>query len=134
MATLKIQQYRFYSFGSNDKNNPTDNMNNDGVCRWADNLLQDTSDPTKVNAIVKLGIQTLPGVKFSFTGGGVGQLPTDRTDIVIDFTGVYELDLRDVSAQITSLSFNAKSLALIDSLPNAGIIVDVAAFSEGGES
>lgn len=63
-----------------------------------------------------------------------GQLETDHSMLMIDHTGIYELDLRDVAVQITNLHFAPESLTLIDSLDNASIIVDYATLVEGGAS
>lgn len=76
---------------------------------------------------VKLGIQTLPGVKFYISDNAVSR------GIIIDHTGVFELDLRETTTTIGSLYFDPASLARIDEVDNASIIVDVLCNSpEGG--
>jgi hypothetical protein len=47
----------------------------------------------------------LPGVEFHLNNG--------ITPITIGYTGIYELELDDVS-DITSLTFNAKSMNLLN--------------------
>lgn len=118
MATVKVQQLRFYNLG-NTKNFPL--LENTSISEnpnffWTNNVLEN------IGPIVKLGIQTLPGVKFSLNGNMVNK----NTLLTIDHTGLYELDLTNVSASITTLSFDAASLILINSLDNASLIVDVA--------
>lgn len=126
MVETKMAQFRFYSLNENDlKNCPSsifiENTTSDGEkvrnCIWAVNLFEGYGN------IVKVGIQTLPGVKFSFGSNFMGP---DNKDIVVDYTGIYELDLRNVSVQINSLAFDADSLLLIHSRDNASIIVDIA--------
>ena len=118
MATVKVQQLRFYNLG-NAKNFPL--LENTSISEnpnffWTNNVLEN------IGSIVKLGIQTLPGVKFSLNGNMVNK----DTLLTVDHTGLYELDLTNVSASITTLSFDAASLILINSLDNASLIVDVA--------
>ena len=57
---------------------------------------------TDYTPIVQLGIQALPGTKFT--------LNTNLDPIVIGTTGIYELDLTNSSAVITSLSFEQNSI------------------------
>ena len=130
MVEAKMAQFRFYSLNENDnKNYPplifTEDAISDGEkvrnCIWAVNLFEGYGN------IVKVGIQTLPGVKFSFSSDSMN---STSTSIVVDYTGIYELDLRNVSAQINSLMFDADSLLLIHSRDNASIIVDIAYIAE----
>lgn len=130
MVEVKMAQFRFYSLNENDsKNCPSsifiEDTTSDGEkvrnCIWAVNLFEGYGN------IVKVGIQTLPGVKFSF---GSNSMCPNNKDIVVDYTGIYELDLRNVSAQINSLTFTPESLLLIHSRDNASIIVDIAYIAE----
>ena len=68
---------------------------------------------------VKIGIQTLPGVKFYISDNATSK------GIIIDHTGVFELDLRNTTTTIGNLYFDPSSLARIDEVQNASIIVDV---------
>lgn len=73
-------------------------------------------------SIVQLGIQTLPGTKFYIN---------DAIDpIIIGSTGIYELDLKGLT-DITSLSFEEKSINQIDLLDSAYLIVDAIYEIEG---
>lgn len=117
MATAKplVAQLRFYNH-DNEKNIPSDvnkwiNANEDSTERY--NLL------SSYGAVVKLGIQALPGTKFYLNNNNIQQ------GIIINHTGVYELDLRNVTTTIGSLYFDPKSLAIVDSIDNASIIVDI---------
>lgn len=66
--------------------------------------------------ITQLGIQTLPGTKF--------YLNNSTTPIIIGSTGIYELDLEGLS-EITNISFESRSLEVINTNDNAYLIIDV---------
>lgn len=110
----EVHQFRFYGFESNF-NYPEKliwvGSNNDNT-RSVDLL-------SSVGAAVKIGIQTLPGVKFWISLGNLSD------PIIIDHTGVYELDLRNTTTKIGSLFFDPKSLARVSEVDNASLIVDV---------
>jgi hypothetical protein len=59
----------------------------------------------------------LPGTKFN--------LNTNLDPIVIGTTGIYELDLTDSSAVITSLTFEQSSIEYIQSNPDGYLIIDI---------
>ena len=67
--------------------------------------------------IIQLGIQTLPGTKFN--------LNTNLDPIIVGATGIYELDLTDSSAVLTSLTFEKDSLDLINKNPDGYLIIDI---------
>ena len=121
MAKAAMKQFRFYNL-NNPQNEPAVDSTNLAECVWVNGLFDNYP------AIVKIGIQTLPGVKFNFTA----EAHNPQTDITIDYTGIYELDLRNVSATIQTISFNPDSLALINSIDNASLIVDIAYASDQG--
>ena len=66
--------------------------------------------------ISQLGIQALPGTKFYLNGS--------NDPIIIGHTGIYELDLEGL-AEITALSFDAKSIEAINGNNNSFLIVDI---------
>ena len=109
-----VYQFRYYGAASN-KNQPEGNA-------WI-GLSDDASAHkdllTNCGSAVKIGIQTLPGITFHISSSGFGN------GIIIDHTGVYDLDLRNTNTTISSLYFDAKSIARIDEIDNASIIVDV---------
>ena len=107
-----INQFRYYSTGNND-NKPI----NDSV--WTSNLL--TEGPA-----IKIGIQALPGTKFF-----IGSTRLD-SGIIIDHTGVYELDLSNTTTQIGNLYFDEESLATTSFVDSASIIVDTLQISSSG--
>ena len=110
----KVQQFRFYNF-NNKNNNPT-GMN------WIGSNGDNTKSVdllTDIGSAVKIGIQTLPGVRFFFFLGNLSD------PIIIDHTGVYELDLRNTTTSISSLFFDPQSLARVSEIENASLIVDV---------
>ena len=110
----KVYQFRYYGL-DNEKNSPN------GENAWI-GLSSDSTRPSNLLAdygsAVKIGIQTLPGVKFyissNFSNG-----------IIIDHTGVYELDLRNTNTTISKLYFDGSSLDRISEVDNASLIVDV---------
>jgi hypothetical protein len=116
MAIIKpdVIQLRYYGL-KNDKNTPDDStwVGVDSKGNVSKNLLSNYG-PAK-----KIGIQTLPGVIFYLNN-------LDLTNgIIVDHTGIYELDLRNTTTAITGLFFNVKSLTRIDEIDNASIIVDI---------
>lgn len=109
MAQPEVKQFRYFNSAS-EKNIPSIEEND----KWKTNLLAGAYE-----SVIKLGIQTLPGTKF--------YLNNNRTTegIIIDHTGVYELDLRNIATVIHALAFDSASLAIIDAIDNANIIVDI---------
>lgn len=116
-----VRQFRYYG-STSDKNEPEGNS-------WIG--LTDDSARTKnlltdYGSAVKIGIQTLPGIKFFLSNGSF------RTGIIIDHTGVYELDLRNTNTTISELYFDVESIYRIDEVDNASLIVDVLYNSKDG--
>ena len=115
MATeveLRIAQFRYYGNG-NENNYPLNDISWFG---GSDNVT--TYDLLKnLGPAVKIGIQTLPGVRFF--------LNNNSDSIIIDHTGIYELDVRDITTTISSLKFDVSSLNLISEVDNASLIVDI---------
>lgn len=66
--------------------------------------------------IIQLGIQSLPGTKFT--------LNSSNDPIIIGITGIYELDLTDTTSTITSLTFDKDSLLSISENPDGYLIID----------
>lgn len=113
----KVYQLRYYNTG-NSNNYPKDDEENSWWGQTSDttaakNLL------TNFGSAVKIGIQTLPGVKFYLND------ITTAMPIIIDHTGVYELDLRNTTTSISHLYFDLESLKRINEMDNASIIVDI---------
>lgn len=119
MATTNIEplvyQLRYYS-ADNEKNIPSDPNKWVGL---SNDLTKSQDLLTNYGAAIKLGIQTLPGVRFFISGNNF----TDG--IIIDHTGIYDLDLRNTNTAISNLYFDVASLARIDSVDNASIIIDL---------
>lgn len=104
---LRYRQIRFYHNGSTDHNQPT-------------NITRESLVSGKVFEnyfpIVQLGIQALPGTKFSINGSD--------NPAIVGFTGIFELDLTS-GGEITNLAFDAQSIERIHNTPNASLIVDM---------
>lgn len=122
MANKRIAQFRYFgdnnsNFNSQDKDaiyHQLDNNQPNGLT-MAD-LCAGTAF-TDYTPIIQLGIQALPGTKFN--------LNTNLDPIVIGTTGIYELDLTDSSAVITSLTFEQSSIEYIQSNPDGYLIIDI---------
>ena len=85
-----------------------------------DNILTDDLNNKDYFPVIKLGIQAVPGVKFSLNGGG---------NIEIGRYGIYELDLTNLGGLITSIIFPNDE---VNEEHKADIIVDIV--YEGGDS
>lgn len=117
---LTIKQFRYYG-PLDERNYPSkDTIWFAGVDDPSDNEIENLLTN---NSAIKIGIQGLPGTTF--------YLNNDTPDgIVIDHTGVYELDLRDTTARLTALSFDEKSLIKIGKTDNAILIVDLLCYTD----
>lgn len=74
--------------------------------------------------IKRLGIQTLPGIKFYVN---------NRPDpIIVDYSGLYEIDLDDKTI-ISHLAFSASSIDRINETPGGYLFIDVLYDKEGFE-
>ena len=119
MATKKITQLRFFG----DSNGYLNTSDRSVIYHQMDenqpNSLSslDLSSGDAFTPIVQLGIQALPGTKFN--------LNANLDPIVIGVSGMYELDLTNSSAVLTSLTFEKDSLDQIDKNPDGYLIVDI---------
>ena len=119
----KVKQFRFFGdsnliFNSNDQEQQTyhqmDDNQPDGL---SSNDLMSGEIFKSFLPIIQLGVQTLPGVKF--------HLNTNLDPIIVGSSGIYELDLTDSSVKITYISFEQKSLELINNSPDGYLIIDI---------
>lgn len=102
-----IMQFRYYG------DNHIDNQPR-GIIK--EQLTQNGGIFTKYLPFTQLGIQTLPGSRF--------YLNNAESPIIVGSTGIYELELEGIS-EIDKLYFDSKTLELINSNPNAYLIIDV---------
>ena len=105
-----VRQLRYYSEG-HPNNYPTD-----GEYVVNQSSLSGEKFFTPYMPIIQLGIQTLPGTKF--------YLNSANNPIIIGNTGIYELDLSGLS-EITSLTFEQRSIQAISDNNNAYLIIDI---------
>lgn len=117
-TTSKVEPvvYQFRYYGSDSTKNYPEGTSWVGLSSDAtrgDNLLNN------YGAAIKIGIQTLPGIKFHLSDSH------SSSGIIIDHTGIYELDLRNTNTTISTLWFDPDSISRIDEIDNASIIVDV---------
>lgn len=116
----EVRQVRYYGNSAEDRkrNHPTTLTQDD--MRYG-TAFKNSSSPSA--GITQLGIQTLPGVKFSINAS--------PSPIVIGATGIYEIDV-DGMTVIDNLLFDHNSLERINKNPSAYIIVDYIFENEGG--
>ena len=124
MATKAIGQIRFFG----DTNTYLNHSESNTIYRSMDEnepnglTSLDLSSGAAFNkyiengGIVQLGVQSLPGTKFNIN--------TNLDPIIIGASGMYELDLTDSSANISSLTFEDDSLEYITNNPDGYLIVD----------
>ena len=118
----KVAQFRFFGDSNTSFNTQLENSLYH---------LMDDNQPSSLSAtdlasgtifqsytpIIQLGVQSLPGVKFS--------LNNNLDPIILGMSGIYELDLTDSTAVITSLTFDNESLSLINKNPDGYLIIDI---------
>ena len=105
-----VKQVRYYGDNSS-KNQPANLRAQDMLRGYA---FQESQSSPGAN-IVQLGIQTMPGVKFTIN--------TSPQPIVVGSTGIYELNV-DGLTMINKLTFDNASLSKINDNTNGYIIVD----------
>lgn len=118
----KIAQFRFFgdsnsNFNSVDQDQIYHQMDNNQPTSLTTTDLASGEVFTDYTPIYQLGIQSQPGLKFN--------LNTNLDPIVVGASGMYELDLSDSSAVLTSLTFEKESLDLINSNPDGYLIIDI---------
>ena len=103
-----VRQYRYYSQGSG-QNQPLDITKKSLI----NGQIFET---TNCYPILQLGIQTMPGTKFYLNG--------NIDPVIVGHTGIYELDMEN-EIEIVRLTFNKKSMDLIDANENSYLIIDI---------
>lgn len=97
-----------------------------------DKEIDDVTDETKTNnikqvdlsqnlingSVKKIGIQTIPGIRFFVD-------ENNEYPIIIGMSGIFELDLTSSIATITHLCFDADSLDIIENNPGGYLIIDL---------
>ena len=122
MATKKVTQFRFFG-DSNGYLNTSDmttiyHQMNENQPNSLSSLDLSSGDAfVNYIPIIQLGIQALPGTKFS--------LNANLDPIIIGTSGMFELDLTNSSAVLTSLTFDKDSLDQIDKNPDGYLIIDI---------
>lgn len=106
IESRKIKQLRYYN----------DNHDKNAGFQTSAQYCNETSF-SYFAPIEQLGIQTLPGTKF--------YLNQSLDPIIIGSTGMYELDLRNTTAILSSLRFDAASMETIKNLDNGFLIIDL---------
>lgn len=122
MASKKVTQLRFFG----DNNGYLNTSDRDAIYHQMDENQPNSLSSLDLSSgdafvdfmpIIQLGIQALPGTKFN--------LNANLDPIVVGVSGMYELDLTNSSAVITSLTFEKSSLDQIDKNPDGYLIVDI---------
>ena len=101
----RVKQFRYYS-ATDSRNQPA------GLSK----ALLVSGSPFSEYTIIQLGIQSIPGTQFKLNGSS--------NPIIIGSTGIYELDLEGL-AEITALSFDSKSIDIINEAPSGSLIIDI---------
>lgn len=101
----KVMQFRYYA-DNDSRNQPASTAS-----RYAKGTIFEGYTP-----IVKIGIQTIPGMKF--------YLNDNVYPILVGPTGIYELDLEGFS-EVNKISIDIKSMSLIAKNPSAYLIIDI---------
>ncbi len=122
MAKKRVAQFRFFgdantTFNTTDSTTIYHQMDDNQPNSLTAIDLASGSVFEDYTPIIQLGIQSQPGVKFN--------LNTNLDPIIIGMSGMYELDLTDSSAVLTSLTFEKESLDLINANPDGYIIIDI---------
>lgn len=121
---LTIEQFRFYGIGD-ERNNP---KGDESIWFYG---TRPNDEPRKqllsdYGPALKIGIQGLPGTIF--------HLSEDlNTKIMLDHTGVYELDLTNTNVSISTLYFDHDSLITINRVNNTPLIVDILCYEKDSE-
>ena len=122
MATKKITQLRFFG----DSNGFLNTSDVNAIYHQMDENQPNSLSSLDLSSgdafvdyvpIIQLGIQALPGTKFN--------LNANLDPIIIGVSGMYELDLTNSSAVLTSLTFDKDSLDQIDKNPDGYLIIDI---------
>lgn len=128
--SYSVKQLRFYS-NNFEKNEPsalwTYIMQGNGNTNILNASFESGDSAYNYNfaPAVKIGIQTLPGTKIYLN---------DNSDyIVIDHTGIYELDVRNMATIINTLRIDPDSLSIINNMPTASLIIDIMYKQTAGE-
>lgn len=112
-----IKQFRYFK-AEDSRNSPA--SNNIWIYSPDENDEEQKHLFSDINGgVVKLGIQGLPGTVFYINENTLDQ------GIIIDHTGVYELDLKDTTLRLGMLYFDPQSLVNISKVDNATLIVDI---------
>ncbi len=122
MAIKKVTQLRFFGdnnsyLNTSDKNAIYHQMDENQPNSLSSVDLSSGDAFLDYTPIIQLGIQALPGTKFN--------LNANLDPIIIGQSGMYELDLTNSSAILTSLTFEKDSLDQIDKNPDGYLIIDI---------
>lgn len=110
----KVKQFRFYNDAEADKGDASNNSPKTAeMAQFVDGTIFADCFP-----ISQLGIQALPGTRVLLNNA------SDLDYLLIGQTGIFELDL-DNQTEITSIKFDAQSMAKINKTTNAVLIVDI---------
>ena len=127
MASRQIAQFRFFGdsnsdFNTSDQNAIYHQMDDNSPATLSSMSLIDGSAFEEYTPIIQLGIQSLPGLKFNIN--------TNLDPIIMGASGMFEIDLVNSSAYITSLTFDKQSLESINENPDGYLIIDIV-YEEG---
>ena len=127
MPRKRVAQFRFFGdsnsdFNTSDQNAIYHQMDDNNPATLSSMSLIDGSIFEEYTPIIQLGIQSLPGLKFNIN--------TNLDPIIMGASGMFEIDLVNSSAYITSLTFDKQSLESINENPDGYLIIDIV-YEEG---
>ena len=113
-SNLKIMQFRYVNDNDNGANNYPSGLESSN---FSTNTTENFLTKYDIKNITQLGIQTLPGVRFTINN-------SPGNYITVGQTGIYEIELTD-DVMITNLQFDEESLKMINDNNSAFLIIDL---------
>lgn len=117
----KIMQFRY--FGDSDSNSASNTHTSTHLMEKNCPTSLDRQGLTAGTAfdnympIIQLGVQALPGTKL--------YLNSNVDPIILGSSGMYELDLTNSSATLSSLHFDVDSIDVINGNPDGYLLIDI---------
>ena len=113
-SNLKIMQFRYVNDDSEGTNNYPSGLK---ASNFSTNTAENFLTKYDIKNITQLGIQTMPGVRFTINN-------SPGNYITVGQTGIYEIELTD-DVMITNLQFDEDSLKMINDNNSAFLIIDL---------
>lgn len=125
---MKIHQFRCWPSGSSAQASAYNNISPDNLFSYKNILAQGTNGTNSTySQIVQLGIQGAPGTRFWLNDSRLSNNADAMQGIVLNWTGIFEIDLSDFGGEINSIIFDPASRNLYegDNASNYKIVIDI---------